>query len=80
MPLGIVHVHFDCAGSQNLGGWSVRLSRLCSRFGATVVTFRGRRRGSLVFWRSFRDRRKGSELLYFEMQFFVAGTALWTWW
>ena len=39
-----------------------------------VVTFRGRRKGNLVpivgaSKSTFRDRRKGSELFYFEVQF-----------
>ena len=41
MPLDIVHVHFDCAGSQNLGGWSACLSRLRSRCGAVRILVHG---------------------------------------
>ena len=41
MPLDIVNVHFDCAGSQNLGGWSVCLSRLRSRCGAVRILVHG---------------------------------------
>ena len=41
MPLHIVNVHFDCAGSQNLGGWSVCLSRLRSRCGAVRIFVHG---------------------------------------
>ena len=33
MPLEILEVHFDCAGSQNLVGWRWCLSRLRSRCG-----------------------------------------------
>ena len=36
MPLEIVDVHVDWAGSRNLGGWSVRLSRLRSRCGGAL--------------------------------------------
>ena len=37
---------------------------------AGVVTFRGRCAGNLLFWpkSTFRDRCKGSEQVYFEMQ------------
>ena len=40
-PLEIFEVHFDCAGSQNLGGWSGRLSRLRSRCSAVRILGRG---------------------------------------
>ena len=52
MPLEIVDVQFDCAGSQNLlGGRSARACRDCAlvvvphAFLDMVVTFRGRRKG-----------------------------------
>ena len=41
MPFDIVNVHFDCAGSQNLGGWSVCLSRLRSCCGAVLIFAHG---------------------------------------
>ena len=65
----------DCAGSQNLGVRGGCFSDCAlvvapCAFWYKVVTFRGRRKGNLVFPKSsFRDRRKGSELFYFEMQF-----------
>ena len=37
MPLKILEVHFDCAGSQNLVGWRGCLSQLCSRCGAVHI-------------------------------------------
>ena len=37
MPLKIVDVHFDCAGSQNLRGSGGCLSQLRSRFGAVRI-------------------------------------------
>ena len=37
MPLEILEVHFDCAGSQNLVGWRGCLSRLCSRCGGVHI-------------------------------------------
>ena len=56
MPLEILQVHFDCAGSQNLLG-AAGASRNCApavvvprAFSDMVVTFRGRREGSLVLW------------------------------
>ena len=79
MPLEIVDMHFDCAGSQNLGGGGECLSRLRSRCGA-VRTFahgghfawqaQGKPHGLVVqsSMSTFRDRRKGFERLYFEMQ------------
>ena len=64
MPLEILEVHFDCAGSQNLVGRSSGcLSRLRSRSGAVrifghgpVVTFRGWRKGNLVILTGARGR------------------------
>ena len=52
MPL---EVHFDCAGSQNLGVRGGCLSDCAllvvpRAFSDMVVTFRGMRRGNLVFW------------------------------
>ena len=63
---------FDCPCSQNLGGWSVRLSRLRSRCGAVRILVRGghfswQAQGKPRVWCSkvtFRDR-----LFYFEVQF-----------
>ena len=37
LSLEILEVHFDGAGSQNLGGWSGCLSRLRSRCGAVRI-------------------------------------------
>ena len=37
MPLEILEVHFDCAGSQNLVRWRGCLSRLRSRCGAVRI-------------------------------------------
>ena len=39
MSLKIVAVHFDCAGSRNLGGWC--FSRLRSRCGAVRIFVHG---------------------------------------
>ena len=44
MPLDIVNVHFDCAGSRALSLWRRAHSHM-------VVTFRGRRKGKRVLWR-----------------------------
>ena len=43
MPLEIPELHFDFAGSRNLGGWSVCLSRLRSRCGAVRIFVHGGR-------------------------------------
>ena len=41
MPLDIVHVHFDCAGSQNLGARGGCFQRLRSRCGAVRILVHG---------------------------------------
>ena len=48
MPLGILEVHFDRADSQNLVGWRALVVVPCA-FSDMMVTFRGRRKGNLVF-------------------------------
>ena len=76
MPLEILEVHSDCAVSQSLlgrGGW---LLRLRSRCGAVRIFGHGghfsrQAQGNRFFGgpkSTFRDRRKGSERFYFEMQ------------
>ena len=53
MPLQIFEVHFDCSGLRKLLGPSGCSPRLRSRCGAVhivhIFTFRGRRKGTLVF-------------------------------
>ena len=66
MPLEILKVHFDCAGSLNLGGrggcfYDCALVVAPCVFSHTAVTFPGRRKGNLVLLRTAR---------------FVAGAAL----
>ena len=83
MSPAIVEVHLDCAGSRNLGGWSECFPRLRPRCGAVrmfvhAVTFRGKRKGNLVFWWfnvEFRDRSGFTS----KSADFVAGAVLWTW-
>ena len=81
-PLEILEVHFDCAGSQNLGGRG-GACRDCAlvvvpcAFSNMVVTFRGRHKGNLVFLWSKIDFGIGAALL--RNADFVAGAALWTW-
>ena len=54
MPLEILEVHFDFAGSQNLLGGGA--SRDCAlvvmpcALSDMMVTFRSRRKGNLVLW------------------------------
>ena len=48
MPLEILEVHFDRADSQNLVGWRALVVAPCA-FSDMMVTFRGRRKGNLVF-------------------------------
>ena len=76
MPLDIVHVHFDCAGSQNLGAGGRCFQRLRSRCGAVHIfahgghfswQAQGKPRGAPNS--TFRDRCKGSDVFCFEMQF-----------
>ena len=48
-----------------------------------VVTFRGRRKGNLVFWCSkvdFSWQVQGIGAVLLRSALFVAGAALWTWW
>ena len=87
MPLDIVNVHFDCAGSRNLGSGDGCVSRLRSRCGAvrirTWLTFRGKCKGNLVFWWSkvaFSRQVQGIGAVLLRYAIFVAGAALWTWW
>ena len=66
MVLDIVHVHFDCVGSQNLGGWSVlhfRTRELLFVAGARETSCFGAPKST------FRDRCKESEMFDFEVQF-----------
>ena len=52
-------------------------------FSDMVITFRGRRKGTLCFGgakSTFRDGREGSERFVLRNADFVAGAALWTWW
>ena len=51
-PLEIFEVHFDCTGSVNLGVGSDDCALVVAprAFSHMVVTFRGRRKGNLVFW------------------------------
>ena len=73
MTLDIVHVHFDCAGSLNLGVHGGCFQRLRSRCGAVRIFAHG----GHFSWQAqgkprvstFRDRCKGSELFCFVMQF-----------
>ena len=77
MVLDIVNVHFHCTGSQNLGVCGGCFSRLRSRCGAVRILVHGghfswQAQGKPSFGASkstFRDRCKGSELCYFEMEF-----------
>ena len=56
MPLEILEVRFDCAGLQNLVGrgggpfGDCALVVVPCAFSDMVATFRGRRKGNLVFW------------------------------
>ena len=55
MPLDVVNVHFDFAGSQSLGASNdCALVVAPCAFLHMVVTFRGRRKGNLVFWCCFK--------------------------
>ena len=69
MPLDIVNVHFDCAGSRNLRGLRSRCGAV--RIFAHSDHFSGARETSCFGApkSTFHDRCKGSELLYFELQF-----------
>ena len=52
-------------------------------FSHMVVTFRGRRKGNLVFWCSkvdFSLQAQGIGAVLLRNAVFVAGAALWTWW
>ena len=92
MPLEILEVHFDCAGSQNLGGLAAGACRNCA---LVVVPCAFSVHGGHFSWQaqvaretscfggpkpSFRDRCKGSERLALRKADFVAGAVLWTWW
>ena len=69
MPLEIIEVHFNCAGSQKLLG-----PNRCSRCGAMRFQFSDLIGGHLSWHR-------GSERLYCDVRisyYFVAGAALWT--
>ena len=57
MPLDIVNVHFDCAGwARRIWVPAAGACRDCAlvvvpcAFWYMVITFRGRRKGNLVFW------------------------------
>ena len=73
MPLEIVNVHFDCAGSLNLGVCGGCFSRLRSRCGDVRIFARGGHfswqvQGKRGPKSTFRDRCNGSERLCFEVQ------------
>ena len=67
MPHEILEVHFDRADSQNLVGWRALVVAPCA-FSDMMVTFRGRRKGNVVFWWSKVDFVTGiGERFSFEM-------------
>ena len=88
MPLDIFHVHFDCAGSQNLSVCGGCFWRLRSRCGAVHIFAHGghfswqapgKPRVLVLQSRLFvTGARIGGVLL--RKAVFVAGAALWTWW
>ena len=76
MPLDIVHVHFDCAGLQNLGAGGRCFQRQRSRCGAVRIfahgghfarRARGKPRVLVLQKRLFATARVGG--VFFEMQF-----------
>ena len=68
MPLEIVDMHFDCAGSRNLGARGECLSRLRSRCGAARIFAHG---GHFAWQAKVKPRA-----LVLQSRLFVTGTAL----